>query len=317
MPNNAFKVSITSLLMGIIHRLRVLLASRNLFHNWLSAGIKYYLIKHHLINEDIVIRFRCDNNKEYVLSPQIYASIVNAYYDNLFNSLECRDAIYLILSYGNSKVRFYANPRAFLYNVLYDVVRENFLGGAYDDLVVSGRTVIDVGTGVGDTAILFALRGARRIIALEPYPSLYKEALINIRANGLEDRVVLLNAGLGSYDGEVCASLNNVNEYMMFKQSSECSVKVKMYTLSSLIREFDIESGSVLKVDCEGCEYEIIPRASSKDLSVFNQIIIEYHNGYHELRNALEKAGFKVTIKPIRSVEIPIERQGYIITNGI
>lgn len=313
MPNNAFKTSITSLLMGIIHRLRVLLASRNLFHNWLSAGIKYYLIKHHLTNEDIVIRFRCDNNKEYVLSPQIYASIVNAYYDNLFNSLECKDSIYLILSYRNSKIRFHANSGAFLY----DVVRENFLGGAYDDLDVSGKTVVDIGAGVGDTAILFALRGAGRIIALEPYPSLYKEALINIRANGLEDRVVLLNAGLGSYDGEVCASLNNVNGYMMFKQSSECSVKVKMYTLSSLIREFDIESGSVLKVDCEGCEYEIMPRASSKDLSVFNQIIIEYHNGYHELRNALEKAGFKVTIKPIRSVEIPIERQGYIITNGI
>jgi len=70
--------------MDIIRGFRVLLASRNLFRNWLSAGIKYYLIKHHLTNEDIVIRFRCDDNKEYVLNPQIYASIVNAYYDNLF-----------------------------------------------------------------------------------------------------------------------------------------------------------------------------------------------------------------------------------------
>jgi len=93
----------------------------------------------------------------------------------------------------------------------------------------------------------------------------------------------------------------------------ECGVKVRMYTLSSLIKEFNIEDGSILKMDCEGCEYETIPRASSKDLSVFSQIVIEHHNGYHELRNALEKAGFKAVIKPIRSVEIPIERQGYII----
>jgi FkbM family methyltransferase len=196
---------------------------------------------------------------------------------------------------------------------LYDIVRENFLGGAYDDLVVGGRTVVDVGAGVGDTAILFALRGARRVVALEPYPSLYGEALINIRANGIEDRVVLINAGLGSFDGEVCASANNLNEYTIFKPSDECGVKVRMYTLSSLIKEFNIEDGSILKMDCEGCEYETIPRASSKDLSVFSQIIIEYHNGYHELRNALEKAGFKATIKPIRSAKIPIERQGYII----
>jgi len=31
--------------MGIVHRLRVLLASRKLFSNWLSAGIKYYWLK--------------------------------------------------------------------------------------------------------------------------------------------------------------------------------------------------------------------------------------------------------------------------------
>ena len=111
MPNNAFKTSITSLLMAV--NLESLLASRNLFHNWLSAGIKYYLIKHHLTNEDIVIRFRCDNNKEYVLNPQSYASIANAYYDSSF-SLECKDSIYLVLSYGNSKARFYANSGAFL-----------------------------------------------------------------------------------------------------------------------------------------------------------------------------------------------------------
>jgi len=295
--------------MGIIHRLRVFLASRKLFRNWLSAGIRYYLIKHGLIDGNITARFRCGGERVYVLSPWVYWPIVSAYYDDLLSGLDCGDLVYLVLNYGGFRVRLHIDSAAFLG----DIVRENFLGGAYDDLVVGGRTVVDVGAGVGDTAILFALRGARRVVALEPYPSLYGEALINIRANGVEDKVVLINAGLGSFDGEVCASLNNVNGYMIFKPSGECGVKVRMYTLSSLIKEFNIEDGSILKMDCEGCEYETIPRASSKDLSVFSQIIIEYHNGYHELRNALEKAGFKATIKPIRSAEIPIERQGYII----
>ncbi len=123
---------------------------------------------------------------------------------------------------------------------------------------VGGRTVVDVGAGVGDTAILFALRGARRVVALEPYPSLYGEALINIRANGVEDKVALINAGLGSFDGEVCASLNNVNGYMIFKPSNECGARVRMYTLSSLIKEFNIEDGSILKMDCEGCEFDVV-----------------------------------------------------------
>jgi hypothetical protein len=36
--------------MGIIRILRVLLASRKLFRNWFSAGLKYYLSRYGLIN---------------------------------------------------------------------------------------------------------------------------------------------------------------------------------------------------------------------------------------------------------------------------
>jgi FkbM family methyltransferase len=60
---------------------------------------------------------------------------------------------------------------------------------------------VDVGASVGDTAILFSLHGARRVVALEPYPRLCGEALLNMKANGLADRVVLVNAGLGATDG--------------------------------------------------------------------------------------------------------------------
>ena len=84
MPNNVFKTSITSLLMGIIRRLKVLLTSRNLFCNWFSVGIKYYLIKHGLVDGSITARFRCGDGRVYVLSPQAYSRIVSAYYGGLF-----------------------------------------------------------------------------------------------------------------------------------------------------------------------------------------------------------------------------------------
>jgi predicted RNA methylase len=93
------------------------------------------------------------------------------------------------------------DPFEFLYDIAYEIL----VGGAYDDLDVVNATVVDVGAGVGDTAILFVLRGARRVIALEPYPSLYRRALVNIRISGVEDRIILVNAALGSFDGEVCA----------------------------------------------------------------------------------------------------------------
>jgi|ECHnycMinimDraft_1075156.scaffolds.fasta_scaffold31846_1 hypothetical protein len=38
----------------------------------------------------------------------------------------------------------------------------------------------------------------RRAITLKPYANLYNKTLINIRINGLEVRVMLINAGLDS-----------------------------------------------------------------------------------------------------------------------
>ncbi len=111
----------------------------------------------------------------------------------------------------------------------------------------------------------------------------------------------------------MCAELGNVGGYEIFKPSDRCDARVRMYTLGSLIREFGVGGGAVLKMDCEGCEYEAILKAYSGDLAVFGQVVIEYHNGYESLRKKLESAGFETTIKPIRSVKIPIERQGYII----
>ena len=41
------------------------------------------------------------------------------------------------------------------------------------------------------TAVLLSLRGARRVIALEPYPRLYGESLLNIKANDPAGRVTV------------------------------------------------------------------------------------------------------------------------------
>jgi len=108
----------------------------------------------------------------------------------------------------------------------------------------------------------------RRVIALEPYPQLYGEALLNIKANGIADRVVLVNAGLGATDGEVCADFSNLEEYAPFKPSSRCDGKVRMYALRTLIKELEVEEGSALKMDCAGCEYEAVLNAGPSDLAV-------------------------------------------------
>jgi len=292
--------------MNVFRMLKTLLASRHLFSNWLSAGVKYFLMKYVLVKEgSIVVMCR---DRAYVLKPETYGAIVSAHYDRAFESLECSDNLYAVVSYKEWRIRFYDS-----FEFLHDIVYENFAGGAYDDLNVGGRTVVDVGAGVGDTAILFALRGAKRVIALEPYPSLYGKALVNAKINGVEDRIIFVNACLGQSDGEVCAEVRKVPGYYPFSPDNRCDIRVRMYTLRSLVKEFSIEENSALKMDCEGCEYETVLHADPEDLKVFKEIIIEYHNGYRELKKLLENLGFDIEIKPIRSSPQPIEKQGYIV----
>ena len=76
-----------------------------------------------------------------------------------------------------------------------------------------------------------------------------------------------------------------------FKNGKE----IKITTLSEIIKRYNIKYPAVLKSDCEGCEYGVLLKANNSDLRKFEQIQLEYHYGYLNLKEKLENAGFKVT----------------------
>jgi len=182
----------------------------------------------------------------------------------------------------------------------------SFVYHDYDFLDVTNRTVVDVGANIADTAIYFALRGAKRVIAFEPFPKIFEIAERNVKANGLEDKVILVNAGCG-YDGEVRVKEDIESDASTQLRDFGEGVKIPMYSLNTIVSKFNVEKGSVLKVDCEGCEYDLFRNASREALDRFDQIAIEYHYGYKELVNILKKNGFKTKIT------IPIYRSGMIV----
>lgn len=47
-----------------------------------------------------------------------------------------------------------------------------------------------------------------------------------------------------------------------------------------------------MKIDCEGCEYELILSTDEGTLARFDEIILEYHAGYLNLINKLRNCGF-------------------------
>ncbi len=141
---------------------------------------------------------------------------------------------------------------------------------------------------------------------------LYAIALKNIELNNLGNRVKLLNAGLGSSDQYLCADYEAPSGYLPFKPGKDCVVKVRIYSLESLVKEFALDK-AILKIDCEGCEYDVFKKdLDPKILRRFDQTIVEYHNGPEPIITILRDAGFETRIIPIRSGCVPISKQGYI-----
>jgi FkbM family methyltransferase len=149
--------------------------------------------------------------------------------------------------------------------------------GEYNSLSVKDRIVVDVGAFVGDSAIYFALKGARKVIAIEPHPEAYEEMLENIRLNKLEDVIVPINAGLASRHGRIrIESVDIERTAITYHRPSKCNGEVMALCLSELISKYNIDSNAALKLDCQGCEYDIILNDYAR-IKLFDEILLEYH----------------------------------------
>ena len=166
-----------------------------------------------------------------------------------------------------------------------------FINEEYKFLNVDNENVIDIGANIGDSPIYFALNNAKRVIALEPYPYSYNIALKNIKTNKFEDNIILLNAGYGK-DGVIYIDSDFKNTTGSDLKNVQNGKEIKTISLKTLLNVYNIES-AVLKMDCEGCEYNIL-NENNNTLRCFKRIQLEYHYGYEKIKNRLEEAGFTV-----------------------
>jgi FkbM family methyltransferase len=193
------------------------------------------------------------------------------------------------------------NPKVTLYGSITngDAVGV-FFENIYGNLPVFGKTVIDIGANIADSSIYFALRGAKKVIGLEPFPKNYEIAKRNVESNNLSDKITLLLAGCGAKRGFVTISAYDNDKSWVgssVKNSSE-GFKVPLLTLEDILKQNNLQNGelNILKMDCEGCEYESILLASRDALRSFSHIQIEYHYGYKDLKYKLEENGFIVSV---------------------
>jgi methyltransferase, FkbM family len=162
-----------------------------------------------------------------------------------------------------------------------------------------------VGASVGDTALYFVLNGARKVIAVEPLPNVAKCAEENVKLNGVTDEVKVINAALGNGPVSVPCDYDVWSSIGFSTLSASGPCKVPGVTLGDLLNM--VEDPYLLKMDCEGCEVEVILGPERERLRAFEHIIFETHPfitgvSNEELLASLKELGFEcrlhITLEP-------------------
>ena len=115
---------------------------------------------------------------------------------------------------------------------------------------------IDVGANIGSYSILVASGVGSNVIAIEPVLSTYKLLLQNIHLNDLSYLVSARNIGLSGKAGELlftsdCDTINHV------AVDGEI-LNAEYVTVSTLDEIYNNSMPLVLKIDCEGYEFEVL-----------------------------------------------------------
>ena len=295
--------------MNLSARLRAFLKGRELFRNWFSAGLMYYLSKYGLDVKYIKIKF-C-NDRKYMLTRYVYSNIVVAYHDGLFKLLCDGD---LVGRYGGVVDLLDKDGRLILRmpdGCLLDIdsfdpeiLAETWLYEIhYLGFDLTNWFVLDIGAFVGDTALYYAKRGAF-VIAVEPLPNYYEFMMKNLSLNqDLKPRIVPINAAVAGEDGFMDIKYRSgIDNAASAYTTSRFTARVRSMKLSTLIKELegmgiDINKFKVrvLKADCKGCEYEVV---DDDTLKLFDIVKIEYsghlvNKTYHVLKEKLEAMGFR------------------------
>lgn len=153
-----------------------------------------------------------------------------------------------------------------------------FLKDVYKFLPVEDKIVIDIGASIADSSIYFASRGAKRVIALEPDAQNFELANRNIKLNNFSQNIEIIHAGCIGMIG------HNYDSFEL-KQSM---------TLKQIIEKCEESSPKILKLGCLGCEYDVLLNTPEEILSSFSHIQVQFHYGYRNIKEKLERCGFKV-----------------------
>ena len=152
-----------------------------------------------------------------------------------------------------------------------------------------GHSIVDLGANVGVFTMWVALNCPESpVVAVEPSARAYQFLQQNISRNSLRN-VAVLQAACGGKGGVAvlysrgsCDSWNTL--YSQDRSGRLCrpGEEVQVLSQEEVFHRAAVRVCGLLKLDCEGAEYEILFDAGHKTLARIERIALEYHTCFNE-----------------------------------
>ena len=314
--NARLEVKLTEYIMGIFNIYKIKLIFLLTLSKNCSLHSIFELVKAIFGKPEVLITFRNGNNiavdrKEIFTKLWFYFDklTIDTRLKQMANTLglevhEENGRKFLQFVYFNKNIQFTYNTSDDLLTILM-ALDVTFIQKKWRMIECKDSLVVDVGGNVGDTAIFFALSGARKVITIEPSSSLF-EILSSAVNYQKADSIVYINNTFQGFVAGYQTQTGNVKypyigtyfgeEDQLMRDNVSISENVNF---NDLINCDKIYNNCILKLSCAGCEYYLL-NLSADYLRRFNQIVVEFNYGYKNICKKLKMSGFVVThSKPV------------------
>jgi FkbM family methyltransferase len=171
----------------------------------------------------------------------------------------------------------------------------------------NNSVIVDLGANIGVFTIYATVTAAdTTVYAYEPLANFYHLMQENVRLNGRDTAVHCFNYAVAAESTTRTLYVQGTDFFfptLIGKDSKngQESIEVKCTTLAEIIESNGLDRVDMLKMDCEGAEYEILYPAPARVLERVKEIRMEYHNldegerNLGSLKEFLVRNGYTVT----------------------
>jgi FkbM family methyltransferase len=183
------------------------------------------------------------------------------------------------------------------------------------DFLQMSSNILDLGAHRGNFAKGLGKYGNFRIYGVEADPAVYK----NLNSLSKSSYTNLTLAAIGSLDGviqltqskEFCSSVYNVK----FQKGNKI-IEVPSLSFSTLVSQIGQSSFSLVKMDIEGSEVDLIDSMSDEELLMCSQLTIEFHDFcFPELKVPVAEIRLKLRNLGFREIRFSLDNTDVLYLN--